>query len=259
MCDIRSVASVQELLDTFDDPFLRYDIGPESTTALPAWSCGTASAYLRQPPHRRRLSMNLQGAPDDAAGLVGALPDLIASARAAHPELAGLSVDAHLVEAVRARLGSAYGLEPVGAWSWLFTLAPVNLGSHWCVEELDDQADADELLAFYSRANPVAESEPGEGTATLWLGARDGQRLVAAGALHRTPAGAPHLTGIAVDPDYRGRRLGAAVTSALTNRAIEEAGVATLGVMTDNVAAVGLYRRLGYVVAHDWRSHTLTG
>lgn len=51
--------------------------------------------------------------------------------------------------------------------------------------------------------------------------------------------------------------MGAAVTVALTNRAVEQAGVATLGVMTDNVAALGLYNRLGYAVAHAWCSHLI--
>lgn len=251
------MASAAELLDVHDDPFLRYDIGPASETATPAWSAGTAAAYLRQPPHRRGRSLNLHGPADEAAPLIEALPYLIETATAAHPDLAGLSVAAHLLDAVRERLGSSYPLELMGRWSWLYTFQPAPVESAWQLVELADAADAAELLQFYEVANPVAESEPGEGATHLWLGVRDGGHLVAAGASHLTPAGAPHLTGIAVHPAYRRRGLGAALTIALTNDAIERAGVATLGVMTDNVAALQMYRRLGYAVAHDWCSHRI--
>ncbi|WP_170119774.1 GNAT family N-acetyltransferase [Branchiibius hedensis] len=257
MGDIRSVASVQELLDLADDPFLRYDIGPDSTTALPAWSCGMASAYLRQPPHRRALSMNLQGPAVDAGPLIEALPDLLARAVAAHPGLAGLTLDAHLVEATRSRLGSAYPMQLMGAWSWLSTHHLVAIETPWYPAELDDLRDAAELIEFYRRANPAAESEPGEGASRYWLGMRDHGRLVGVGAVHLTPAGAPHLTGIAVDPADRGHGLGLAVTAALTNWAIHRYGVATLGVMTANHRAVSLYRGLGYRVAHHWQSFRL--
>lgn len=248
---------MQDLVDLTHDPFLRYDVGPTSRTALPAWSSGTACAYLRQPPHRRGLSMNLQGAGDDAAALIGALPDLVEQARAVRRELAGLTVDAHLVAAARLRLGSTYPLELMGAWSWLSTHEPVAIETPWQLEELDDLRDAAELLEFYRRANPAAESEPGEGTSRLWLGARSHNRLVAAGAIHLTPAGAPHLAGIAADPDFRGRGVGLAVTAALTNWAIGRYGVATLGVMTANERALQLYRGLGYRVAHHWQSFRL--
>lgn len=245
---------MQDLLDIADDPFLRYDIGPGSVTALPAWSSGTASAYLRRPPHRRGLSMNLQGPGDDAAALIEALPDLLGQAAAAHPELAGLTLDAHLVAQAQSRLGSAYPMVLMGAWSWMFTRAPVVIENHWQPEELDDTRDQAELVGFYRRANPAAESEPGEGSSRYWLGIRDRGPLAAVGAIHLTPAGAPHLTGIAVDPDHRGAGLGLAITAALTDWAIGRYGVATLGVMTDNARAVGLYRGLGYGTAHDWRS-----
>ena len=249
---------MQQLLDAADDPFLRYDIGPESATALPAWSCGTASAYLRRPPHRRGLSMNLQGPPDDAFPLIAALPDLLEYAGASHPGLTGLTLDAHLAAAARSRLGSTYRVEVMGAWSWMSTHEPVAIETPWRLAELDDTRDAAELLAFYGTANPSAESEPGEGTSQYWLGIRDRDRLGAVGAIHLTPAGAPHLTGIAVHPDFRGRGMGLAVTAALTNWAIQRYGVATLGVMTANARAVSLYRGIGYVVAHDWCSHTLS-
>lgn len=201
--------------------------------------------------------MNLQGPLDDAEPLVDALPTLLEHAVAVHPGLTGLTLDAHLVAAARSRLGSAYPMVLMGAWSWLSTYDTVAIESDWYTEQLDDRRNAMELRAFYQTANPAAESEPGEGTSRYWLGIRDHRRLAAAGAIHLTPAGAPHLTGIAVDPRDRGRGLGLAVTAALTNWAIQRYGVATLGVMTTNTRALDLYRGLGYRVAHHWHSHTL--
>lgn len=202
--------------------------------------------------------MNLQGPPDDASPLIDALPDLLEYAGTTHCGLTGLTLDAHLAAAARSRLGSTYRMELMGAWSWLWTDARVAVETPWQLEQLDDLRNRAELVEFYGRANPAAESEPGEGTSQYWLGIRDRDRLAAVGAIHLTPAGAPHLTGIAVNPDFRGRGMGLAVTAALTNWAIQRYGVATLGVMTANARAVSLYRGIGYVVAHDWCSHTLS-
>lgn len=198
--------------------------------------------------------MNLQGPVGDASALIEALPDLLEQAAVSRPELAGLTLDAHLVEAARDRLGSAYPMVAMGAWSWMYTYDPVVVENPWPVTELDDKHSAAELLEFYQRANPAAESEPGEGSSRYWLGIRDRGQLAAVGAIHLTPAGAPHLTGIAVDPEHRNRGLGLAITAALTSWAISRYGVATLGVMTANRRAVQLYRGLGYVIAHDWQS-----
>lgn len=145
-----------------------------------------------------------------------------------------------------------------GDWAWLWTRTPppVERGESALVV-LDDTADAAEIQALIDRANPISEGSPGSGLSTLWLGRREGGDLVACGALHRTVTGAPHLTGLLVAPEARGRGLGLAVTAALTRRAIAEAGVATLGVYADNAVARRLYASLGYRTAHVWSSRAL--
>ncbi len=79
--------------------------------------------------------------------------------------------------------------------------------------------------------------------------------------LHRTAAGAGHLTGIVVDPAHRGQGLGTAVTAGLTRAAIERParmpGVSTLGMYSDNDSARPLYRRLGYRSAHAFSSRLI--
>lgn len=121
--------------------------------------------------------------------------------------------------------------------------------------ELDDRLDADRIGAFGRTHNTAFEGFPGLGLATLWLGLRDpAGELLAVGAVHELASGIPHLSGIVVHSGHRGKGLGRWVTEELTRRAVEEAGVSTLGVYSDNLAAQRLYSELGYVTVH--RFHT---
>lgn len=126
--------------------------------------------------------------------------------------------------------------------------------------ELSDLEDAELIEAFGRRHNPTFEGFPGRGFATLWLAARGDQgQLVGVGAVHELASGMPHLSGIVVDTARRGRGVGRLLTAELTRRAIEEAGVSTLGVYSDNHAARRLYARLGYRTAHRFHTRSLTG
>ena len=49
-----------------------------------------------------------------------------------------------------------------------------------------------------------------------------------------------------MDPDFRGRGLGAALTSGMAARLRAEFDVVSLGVMVDNHRAARLYHRLGF-------------
>ena len=56
-----------------------------------------------------------------------------------------------------------------------------------------------------------------------------------------------HITAIAVDPDFRGRKFGELLLAYLIDRAIErDAGWMTLEVRESNVAAQRLYRKYGF-------------
>jgi predicted GNAT family acetyltransferase len=82
----------------------------------------------------------------------------------------------------------------------------------------------------------------------------DSGRLVACGVRERSLAGHPILSGITVDPTQRGLGLGLAVTAHLTRRAVEEAGVCTLGMYSHNAVARRVYLGLGYGDVHEWSS-----
>ncbi len=160
------------------------------------------------------------------------------------------------------RVPRGYARAGSGRWDFLWTrqgpepsAPPVDVEA----VELDDVDDAAEMEAFGRGHNPTFEGFPGAGLATLWLGARDRTgALVAVGAVHELASGIPHLAGIVVDPSLRGRGLGRWLTASLTARAVEEAGVSTLGVYSDNAVALGVYAALGYRTGHRWHTRSLS-
>lgn len=150
-----------------------------------------------------------------------------------------------------------------GDWDWLWTDAPPpRQPAEHRVVGLDDADDAADLIRLNAEHSPTAESEPGSGRTEVWLGIRDrAGSIIAAGAIHRTAAGAPHLCGIVVDAAHRGQGLGAAITAALTRRALSLSGdtsVATLSVYAGNTGARRMYQQLGYHTAQAFRSRLMT-
>lgn len=152
-----------------------------------------------------------------------------------------------------------------GRWSFMWTeqaqASPARPDARQGIRlsELDDRADAARLEAFgRAHGSQPYLGFPGRGLAPLWLGLVDAaDEVVAIGALHELASGMPHLAGILVRPDLRGQGLGQWLTEALTARAVQEAGVATLSVFSDNARAIALYERLGYATAHRFHTREL--
>ncbi|RIK15403.1 MAG: hypothetical protein DCC50_08225 [Acidobacteria bacterium] len=148
-----------------------------------------------------------------------------------------------------------------GRWDFLWTRElpdPPGPPAAVAPVELDDVRHAEEIERFGRGHNPDFEGFPGRGLASLWLGARDrAGSLVAVGAVHDLASGIPHLAGIVVEPACRRSGLGRWLTAELTARAVREAGVSTLGVYSDNDAALRLYDGLGYRTAHGWHTRSL--
>lgn len=180
-------------------------------------------------------------------------------------------VDADAVLAELTRLSKAKGLELCwlsaegdfeitqepwtrgDQWVWMWAQRVVAEGSFDFVE-LDDDADAQEILDFAMPLNPLFEGMPGQGINEFWVGARDGDRLIGCGTARRTPAGYGYLAGILVDPAYRGRGLGSAIIAELSRRFLETDPVVTLSAYSKNKSAISVYRRLGFNLAHEFSS-----
>ncbi len=230
-----------------DDPFLRWDLARPHSSGI--WVHGDAVAFQRHSHSRHIHGISVLGGHD--------VPYLLDAVLAELPsEVNGLAVERHFLPALQDRLGIRLG--PGGDWDWMWTeRAPDRLPAEDALIELDDVRDAEDIVALNAIGSPTAESEPGSGRTHLWLGIREHGELTAAGAIHLTPGGAPHLAGIVVHPDQRGRGLGVAVTAGLTRRAIAEHGVCTLGMYADNDRARDIYDRIGFRVARAWASRRL--
>jgi RimJ/RimL family protein N-acetyltransferase len=147
-----------------------------------------------------------------------------------------------------------------GDWEWMWTTRrpPADPREDLLVE-LDDRADAEELLAFSHAHNPRVWTSIGEGGVVRWLGVRDARgELVAVGGAEQEHSGVAHLTGILTATSARGQGWGLVVSSALTRWAVDRDGVCTLGMFSDNAVARRLYRRLGYRTARCWHSRQLS-
>jgi len=156
------------------------------------------------------------------------------------------------------RLPAGFAFAGSGRWDFLSTATappPVRPPHGLTVVTLDDTVDAERLQEFGTTHNDDFEGFPGHGFSLLWRAVVDAEGdLLAVGSLHELDTGMPHLSGLVVHRDHRGRGLGRLLTIDLTRAALEGYGTATLGVFHDNHPAIGLYHSLGYVTHH--RFHT---
>lgn len=158
-----------------------------------------------------------------------------------------------------ARRAKLFEVGAGGDWDWMWTTRrPAPESGEDRLVELSDRDHADEILALARAHNPRNWTEPGTGRTELWLGLRDDAgELVAVGGMERLDSGVAHLAGIVTSARQRGRGLGRIISATLTRRAIEQDGVCTLGMYSDNVAARVVYTRLGYRTAKAWSSRRL--
>lgn len=98
-------------------------------------------------------------------------------------------------------------------------------------------------LAERAKPGPFLARTPELGT---YLGLHDGDKLIAmAGERLRLP-GWVEISAVAVDPDYRGKGHGKALTAALASR-IRAGGAMPFLHVYDDIPAFGLYKKMGFV------------
>lgn len=229
------------------DPFVRWDLARPHGSDI--WALGDAIGFQRFSHTRAFHGVSLLGGKDVPMLLDAVLDDLPST-------IGGISVERKHLALLQARLGARLGAGGDWDWMWSDRTPPVVPGEAGLIV-LDDSRDARAITVLNELGNPTAESAPGAGVTELWLGMREAGELVAAGAVHRTPGGAPHLAGIVVHPRMRGRGVGFALTAALARWAIARSGVCTLGMYADNDRARTIYEGLGFTVAHAWSSRRL--
>jgi ribosomal protein S18 acetylase RimI-like enzyme len=118
------------------------------------------------------------------------------------------------------------------------------------------QADAPAMQDLVAAAQP-GPFGPRTPLLGRYLGVRHGDRLVAMAGERMRVAGHVELSAICVHREARGKGYAAHLTSELMRLAFESGEVPFLHVRPDNVAAVALYRRLGFEVRRElvvvWR------
>lgn len=249
---LRRITSYGELLEvTRGDPYVRWGVPDPlrgEVLAVPG-----AVAVER---HGRRHSLVVLPTPggDPHGGVDRILRSLAAEGHVARLGVRSISVP----QECAGLLAASFELAGGGDWDWMWTTTePAPVPGEERLVALDDSRHAAELAAL-AEDSPLGEGEPGTGLSEAWLGIRDDRgRLVAAGAMQRFASGAPHLAGIVVAADHRGRGLGTAVTAGLTRLGLADSGVCTLGMYSDNATARAVYQRLGYRTAYAWCSRRL--
>lgn len=249
------------------DSYLRWQLAtPDDGTA--AWALGRAWARVDTVDGRTRLVAG--GNPADTAALLAAVvpgravPDRVSIARDAVDLLPEL-------------------LRPVGGddWDWFATTtAPAEVlpGEEAAVRiDVADPLVLAAVLDLLDGHSPRHSRDPRQADAGWWaipdptgsgngdvrVGAGGpGARLAAVSAVEPLPR-AVHLASIATRTELRGRGFGSALTAAVTRAALAEGCEAVvLGMYADNDTARRVYRRLGFVDSHRWRSghlRALTG
>jgi GNAT superfamily N-acetyltransferase len=151
----------------------------------------------------------------------------------------------HLPRSPRARLEPYLPIAGQEDWEfrWSHRAPPPQPGEDR-VEPLGP-ADEPKIADLLDRAHASSTTRPGDPRVLAWYGIRAGDRLVACGG-DRSRGGVGFLAGLTVDTDLQGRGLGAALTAAMARRLISRYDCVTLGVMSDNARAIGLYTRLGF-------------
>ncbi|MEV6521942.1 GNAT family N-acetyltransferase [Longispora sp. NPDC051575] len=121
-------------------------------------------------------------------------------------------------------------------------------------------ADLGELRELYDRAYPGNTFDARMLDGGDYVGIRRDGRLVAVAGLHvhspsRRIAALGNVTTL---PELRGQGLAAVAVSALCTRLLETVDHIGLNVKADNVSAIGLYERLGFVAASDYQEISAT-
>lgn len=199
-----------------------------------AWRLGDAVAVYA--PRLNQANRLVCAGPDDeVAALAGTILPSLDDAKIRL--IAEESLAAALAERLDLHIRATFG------WMHLERQAPTTAtpGVEWLAP--DDAAQIDALLR---RANPRSFLFPDDPGALRWAGIRgEGGRLLSVAGDCWPAPGIRYISGVATDPDARGQGLATRVCTFLT-RELARFGEVTLMADGDNVAALAVYRRLGF-------------
>lgn len=114
-----------------------------------------------------------------------------------------------------------------------------------------ETTDAEALAAFFGAPPQAARGFHGWIQGGILLAAFVDEKIASIGSVMVRTPDAWVLVSIETRPEFRGRGFAKAVTSALTDIALQEAAHVSLTVVKDNLAAIKVYSSLGYVARED--------
>jgi len=153
------------------------------------------------------------------------------------------------------RLLAGLGWAPRSGPATVMVAAAAEVTGDPCGVEIEDEPDAAWLGRYHYRGRPLPPAAIRLLTSAPWqafASVRAGGTTVAIGRV-AAAAGWAGLTAIEVDPGWRRRGLGAAVTAALV-AAAERAGAHRIYLQVEdgNAAARALYRKIGFTDHHGY-------
>jgi len=228
-----------------DDRFLAFDVESERVTrcalSATAWSIRGRSAYWSAD------WVTAWSSADDAASVATDLVEHFAWQTSAG--------DASSVRGITCNddvpLPSRSTIESANQWSWFWTdaaLARVELSTD--VVEVDH--DDPRLLALLTHSPTASHERDGQRPAA-WFGIERSGELLSVAAIRRV-GDCFDLQSVVTHRDARGQGLSTTVCSHATALALRQVPVVALGMMTDNLVAERMYRRLGFSCEKRWQS-----
>lgn len=123
-------------------------------------------------------------------------------------------------------------------------------------EKSDEATDNNEIKALLETHAPNSSVWPGNEEVLFWGAIREGEQLVATGALVKWRTGEVMFASIATHSDYRSKglaqRLVSRMLSSANSRGINHVG---LGVFAENVSAKRVYEKVGFSLIGEFSSY----
>ena len=229
------------------EAFLAWEVVPSQI--LRAWGVPRAVGWLAPSAFHGRRWLTVVGEAFDGAEVAQE-----ALRTADGQSAAGVSLPVGAAELV-----PGLRLHTRDAWTWWWTQDAPQVAPDPRVGRLDVEADAAGLahLVWQSRSVYL---QPGDPRARAWSGLRADGQLLGCLAVEQHKAGVPHLASVVVDREVRGQGIGRALCGTVVREAFAAGAPAvTLGMMTANDAAAGLYRGLGFTAGPSFVSGRIEG
>lgn len=219
-----------------DHPYLAWEVVPEEVSRV--WGADGSLAWIAPSAYNGKPWLTTLGDP-------AVIVDLVAQA------------DLHAVVGITVPPESLplLSIQPrrVERWTWWWTQHDPGIND----PRVRPLTGTEPGLAQLLQQSSSVYLRPGDPRVLAWFGLWEQGELAACLAVESHKPGIPHLASVVVDAQLRGQGLGRALCGTVVHRLLAAAPAVTLGMMTANAAAAGLYRGLGFTAGPSYASGPL--